>query len=57
MQGVDSFNAIDENQLRLYDGVLLESGDTNMQVLFYFDNRKIMRPGKKNSHAPDNDQK
>jgi hypothetical protein len=28
---------------------MLKAGDTNIQVLFYFDNRKIMRPGRKNT--------
>ena len=57
MESVDNFAAIDENQLRLYDGLLLKSGDTNIQVLFYFDNRKIMRPGKKNIAFDNSDEK
>lgn len=57
MESVDNFAAIDESQLRLYDGLLLESNDTNIQVLFYFDNRKIMRPGKKNISLDNSDEK
>ena len=57
MESVDNFAAIDENQLVLYDGLLLTQGDTNIQVLFYFDHRKIMRPGKKNIAPDNNDEK
>lgn len=44
---VDNFKGVDESQIILYDGIMLRSSkDTTTQVLFYFNMKKIRRPGR-----------
>jgi hypothetical protein len=43
---VDNFKGVDESQIILYDGILLTPKDTTTQVLFYFNMKKIQRPGR-----------
>jgi len=49
---VDNFKGVDESQIILYDGILLKSRDTT-QVLFYFNMKKIRRPGRAVSNSLD----
>lgn len=53
MELVDNFKGVDEAQIILYDGILLKPKDQPIQVLFYFNMRKIRRPGRAISTGPD----
>lgn len=50
---VDNFKGVDEAQIILYDGILLTPKNTTIQVLFYFNSKKVRRPGRLKSTGQD----
>lgn len=53
LEPVDDFKGVDEAQIILYDGILLTPKNTTIQVLFYFNVKKVRRPGRTKSNGPD----
>lgn len=53
LEPVDDFKGVDEAQIILYDGILLTPKNTTIQVLFYFNVRKVRRPGRQKSNGQD----
>jgi hypothetical protein len=53
LEPVDDFKGVDEAQIILYDGILLTPKNTTIQVLFYFNVKKVRRPGRTKSTGPD----